>query len=143
MEIFKIVFTPILALIGVAIGAGLQFLISRSFETRKHMVTLRTQAYIDYISCVAESGNQRANDKQFFEILSKAADAKTRIAIYGSSAVLQALAQFEKGKPVIDSAESANRFLNLVSVMRSENINKNDLINTDDLKLVLFGDYEW
>lgn len=143
MELFKIIFTPILPLIGVAIGASLQYIFSKSSETRKQLSSLRTQAYIDYINCVAESSKVKKDQKKLNDLLARAADAKTRIATYGSSQVIIALSAFEKGKPVIDSLEAANRLLKLVEVIRLENVGKKDIVEIGELRMILFGDREW
>ena len=143
MEIFKLIFTPILPLIGVAIGASLQYFFSKSSESRKHLSSLRTQAYIDYINCVAESSKVKKDQKKLIDLLARAADAKTRIAIYGSSHVISALSTFEKGKPIIDTQESADRFLNLVELIRFENVGKKDMVEIGELRTILFGDRDW
>jgi hypothetical protein len=52
MEVLKLIFTAILPLAGVIVGAGLQYYFSRSAESRKQQIALRIQAYIDYVRCV-------------------------------------------------------------------------------------------
>lgn len=41
--------TAILSIIGVLVGASLQYLFTRYLETQRQRRELRTQAYLDYI----------------------------------------------------------------------------------------------
>lgn len=135
----------ILPILGVVIGASLQYFFSKSAENRKHLATLRTQAYIDYLRCLSESahvGRDHPNSRK--EILSKAADAKTRISIYGSSAVIEALTSFEKvGAFFKNSPQSEEEFFVLCNAMRRESIGKAEKIKPEDLRMILFGSEDW
>lgn len=51
------VFLSLLSLVGVIIGAGLQYFFGKSAEKDKHLEALRTQAYVDfYLATNDESG---------------------------------------------------------------------------------------
>ena len=54
--------TAILPVVGVLVGASLQYLFTRYLETQRYQRDLRTQAYLDYIKSV--SGLARLNDPQ-------------------------------------------------------------------------------
>lgn len=134
----------VLPIVGVIIGAGLQYFLSRSTESRKQLSTLRSLAYVDYLRCLAESKHfGKDNVKSRKEILAKAGDAKARIAVYGSSKVVEALAKFEKDGAAINSRQSEEKFLALCKAMRLENIGKRDRATIEALRLVLFGMGEW
>ncbi len=134
----------VLPIIGVIIGAGLQYFFSRFSESRKQLSTFKSLAYVDYLRCVAESKHVgRDNTKARKEIFAKAADAKARIAVYGSSNVVDALAHFEKEGAIINSRQSEEKFLALCKAMRRENIGKDDKTKIEALRLVLFGMGEW
>jgi hypothetical protein len=75
--------------------------------------------------------------------LARAADAKTRISIYGSATVLRSLADFEKRRPVINSQASADRFLNITNKMRQESTGENEIAKIEDLRAVIFGRRKW
>lgn len=129
----------LLPVLGVVLGASLQYFFSKSAESRKYLATLKTQAYIDYLRCVAESAHVgRDNPKVRKEIFAKAADAKTRISIYGSSAVIAALASFEEMGATIDSPQSEEKFLALCNAMRGES-NGKEKTTPDALKMILFS----
>ena len=140
-----------LSLVSAIIGAGLQYLFSRSSETHKQLATLRSDAYVDYLRCVAELAKigrpdrrlRNSDRRRHSDLLAQAADAKTRICIYGTAPVIAALSAFEAKSPIIDSESSAKVFLNLVKEMRRENIGKLEAAKESDLSLILLGPEEW
>jgi len=75
-------------------------------------------------------------------VLAKAADAKTRIVIYGSTAVIEALTNFEKVGAVINTPQAEEKFLALCNAMRRESIGKAGKARAEALKLILFGPEE-
>ena len=77
--------------------------------------------------------------KKRSEVLAAAADARTRICVYGAASVIKSLAAFEKGGPVLDSPDSTTRFLELCNEMRSQNLGKAEAVAVYDLSLILFG----
>lgn len=98
MQVLPIFLTTLLPLIGVIIGASLQYLFSRSGERRKQLEASRGQAYVDYLRSVAQIAQvARSDSKKRSELLAAAADAKTRICVYGGASVITKLAAFEKG----------------------------------------------
>jgi hypothetical protein len=126
--------TAILPLIGVAIGALLQHWLSRNAEARKQLELLRSQAYVDYLRAVAKAAHASSSDAQR-SALADAADAKARIAVYGSARVVQALAAFEQAGPTLDNPRSIACFLAVVSAMRIQA----GAASTDDLKAMLIA----
>jgi len=128
--------TAFIALIAAIIGAGLQYLFSRSTEKQKHFAALKTQAYVDYLKSVSKLAHARTSDRDL--ILSEAADAKTRICIYGSGAVISLLAEFERQGAKLTSKDSFSIFVRLCSQIRLEGLQK-DSIPNEDIEIVLFG----
>jgi hypothetical protein len=57
MEDFGVVITAVLPMLGVVVGALLQYRLSRASERRKQSESLRDQAYADYLRAVAELGS--------------------------------------------------------------------------------------
>lgn len=84
MEIFSSIVVVCGSLLGVLIGAFLQFYFSRSKEYETKLLHLETQAYIDFIKAVAELKTaQIENDSERINrCCSFLADAKTRICLY-------------------------------------------------------------
>jgi hypothetical protein len=81
----------VLPFLGVLIGAALQYFFGRTLEIEKQLTLRKGEAYADYYRAVALLATKdRSGDN-----VSLAAEAKTRICIYGSVAVVRRLAGFE------------------------------------------------
>lgn len=124
----------ILPLVGVLLGAALQFWFSRSAERNKAIEALRAQAYVDYLSGVAALAHVvnvddvRVADRDL-------ADAKARIAVYGSPEVIGALARFEESGAILARGQDVKPFLSVVANMRSEL----PFVGERDMELLLLG----
>ena len=131
MSDWAIAFLP---LVGVIVGGALQFWLSRSAEREKHTEVLRAQAYADYLRAVAAAGHLRS-DEDLRDAHRDAADAKTRIVVYGSAAVVSALARFEEAGAALNNGRADAAFITLVSAMRHNNA----VVADRDIELVLLG----
>jgi hypothetical protein len=120
----------LIALIGAVIGAAL----SRWTDRAKHHEELRSRAYADYLSAVAAAAHLRSDDDER-DAFRSAADAKARIAVYGSADVIHALARFEEAGGTLVSGPSVAAFVSLVAAMRPES----DSVPQGDLSLLLLG----
>jgi hypothetical protein len=135
-----VVLAPVLSLFGVIVGASLQYFYNRSAENRKHITALRTAAYVDYLQAVALLGRNRpATSEKFNDAQALAANAKARICIYGSDAVVRQLALFGSDGAVLDNPKAVDHFLRLCSVMRSESGHTVEPNLEAHLRTVLFG----
>lgn len=124
-----------LALFGVMLGAGLQYISGRALEGRKELSLQRSQAYADFfkaIALVAQYGASKDN-------LAMAADAKVRVCIYGSPRVIRLLGNFEMSGPVLDSAEAFQIVTELLKEMRKDTGMDCRGIEERDLQNILFG----
>jgi len=123
----------ILPVLGVVVGALLQHWLSRSAENRKQLQSLRRDAYVDYLRAATKVARAK-DESELWEAKTLLTDAKTRIAVYGESAVVAALAQCEAvGRP-LSSPEGRMPFLALIAGMREV-----DVARPDDLQLMLLG----
>ena len=86
------------------------------------------------ICAVAAAGHLRS-DEDLRDAHRDAADAKSRIAVYGSAKVVHALAQFEEAGAVLDNACAYNAFIQLVAAMRPSG----ESLSLRDIELILFG----
>ena len=125
--------SALLALLGIAVGAILSYLFTRSHEQEKHYRLLQTGAYADYLRCVAEAAHLNLESDEA-NLFARAADAKTRICLYGSQKVIALLAAFEKEGGVIDTPQQRSAFVRLVQAMRL-----NSGAEIADIELILFG----
>ena len=105
----------ILPVLGIIVGAVLQFWFSRATEREKQTEILRSQAYADYLRAVATAGHLRS-DEDLRDAHRDAADAKARIAVYGSTAVIKALARFEETGSILTDGPPKEAFVALVQV---------------------------
>jgi hypothetical protein len=128
------VFIAVLPLIGVVIGATLQYWISRAAESRKQLQLLQSQSYVDYLRAVTKAAHAASPDAERLA-KAEAADAKARLAVYGASSVIAALARFEEIGPVLVGPRAHGAFVALVGAMRG----KESAAQAEDLRLVLFG----
>ena len=121
----------VLPLAGVVVGAALQFWFSRASERRKQLEVLRAESYVDYLRSVANAAHASSTDE--LRVARKAAaDAKSRIVVYGTADVVVALAQFEQANPVLNNDRSCRA---LASTMRQ----KRDRAGIEAIQLVLMG----
>lgn len=124
----------VLPVAGVVLGAFLQYWFSRTADRDRHVENLRAEAYADYLRAVAASAYLRS-DEDLVAALRSAANAKTRIVVYGSSKVVSALARFEKVGASLGSDTSVTVFISLVSAMRASSA----AVSEQDIRLVLMG----
>ena len=116
----------LLPLLGVVIGASLQFVLGRAAQRRSDLERERVTAYVDYLRAVAAAAHLRS-DEDLRDADRDAADAKSRIAVYGSASVVAALAQFERGGRVLSSDKSIATFVDLIEAMRPGKVNRADI----------------
>lgn len=132
--------TTILSLVGLVLGAVLQFLFTRHLDGKKHQRALRARVYADYLICVAEHANSgvlRITPKACAVAL-KAADAKCRICLYGSLETIEAFAEFERLGANMRTEAQHLAFSKIVRQMR-EDSSKKDGVPLADLEVVLLG----
>ena len=133
-------FTLLLPLITLGAGALLQHYLSKSSHKSEEATLRQQQAYVDYLS--ASVGAKFSGRNSSKENLSKLIDAKLRIAIYGSSAVVSKLAQFERAGANLNNKTSIGNYLKMISEMRTSSGNENSSHPESSLKTVLFGPEE-
>jgi hypothetical protein len=122
----------LLTLAGIAVGAILSYLFTRSHEQEKHYRLLQTGAYADYLRTVAESAHLNLESDEA-ALFARAADAKTRICLYGSKEVIGLLAAFEKEGASISNTRQRAAFVQLLQAMRS-----NSKARISDIEVALF-----
>jgi hypothetical protein len=110
------------AVVGLALGAILQYFFSRRLEALRHFQQLRTEAYSEFIAAVAQSANasRRGNKSLQEEALARGTEAKIRILLYGSKSVVRKLGEFSSAQGEVSSKEIAPRFVALIQAMRAD-----------------------
>jgi hypothetical protein len=107
-------------LVGALAGVTLQHLFARRATDATHFLTLRTNAYIDFIKGIAAATvAQKNRDSQKEQnAIEQITDAKARVCIYGDAQVVDALADFHRGGPVLDTPERMRAFVYVCQAMR-------------------------
>jgi len=128
--------TAALALVGVMVGAGLQYASSRALEGRKQLILQKSSAYVDFfksVALIAQHGPSR-------DLHAMAADAKVRVCIYGSPKVIRILRDFEASGAVLNSSENYRLIAQLLREMRKDAGMNCKGITEDVLQRIVFGD---
>ena len=126
-------FIALFSILGIVVGASLHYVFSRFLEGRKHLRLLQTEAYADYLRGVAEAAHHDLTVSEV-QIHARIANARARIALYGSPNVVTLLADFEKAGNAIITNEQHEAFICLVKAMRGD-----DHVENAALELVLMG----
>jgi len=131
----------LLPMVGIIIGAILQYSFSRHSDELKHQKNLKTQAYVDFLKgvsglTVAYRNNDKNKEQEFMTLL---VDAKTRISIYGSKEVIQKIANFWRADAQVDTPEQKHLFIEICQAMRSDNLKKDQQVENKDISQLLFS----
>ena len=135
-------------MIAAIVSLAIVFLTRRS-EAIKHFESIRTTAYVDFIRGIAglaimqRSPVQEGKEQFLRGMESKilVADAKARIAIYGSEPVVSLLANFLRGGAILDTPERAREFTAVCQKMRSDGRPRPKKVTDEDIHFLLF-DFE-
>jgi hypothetical protein len=129
-----------LPLLGVIVGAGLQYLFSRSAEVKRHERSLRIEAYSDYLLSVGEAETLRAilDPAHRSEILGRAIAAKARVCVHGSASVVDALSKFEGTPGQGLTPEKKKYFLEFVEAVRADTGAKGAQLPQAAIEKILF-----
>lgn len=133
-----------IGLLGVVVGIALQFFFTARMERTRHLRDLRTTAYADYLRAVAENAHRQVllDVGEVGQILARAAEAKSRICVFGTKPVLNALRAFEEGGAALASAEGMNNFARLMRTMRQDVAGRRGALPDGLLDPILFGSEE-
>jgi hypothetical protein len=128
------------SIIGLIIGASIQYFFTRHPDNQKHRRETRTTAYTDYLKCVSEQANlgMPRQSHEGRELGAKTADAKCRICLYGSPSAVEAFAEFERLGATMNTPEQCSAFTRMVAVMRKDSISGRQ-VALGDLESVLLG----
>lgn len=129
-----------LSLLGLAVGASLQYFFTRHIENQRHIRELRSKAYMDFLKTVCELATFRPKDgtSERAELSGRTADAKARICLYGSAEVIRSYSKWEVLGPTMNSEEQRSAFIEMVKFMRTDS--GGDLnISSMEIQNVLLG----
>jgi hypothetical protein len=129
-----------LALLGVIIGAILQYFFTKHVEHLKHAKELKSRAYADYLNAISEdaSHHYETGSAEQKKVYSKIADAKARICLYGSREVVTAYSEFLALGGVFNTQEQRVAFTKVFSLMR-EDSGGNKISNLKEIEIIILG----
>jgi len=130
----------IFSVIGIIVGALLQYLFTRHLDNQRHRRDLRTHAYTDYLRGVSDQANLRpiVNTPDSRELAAKVADSKCRICLYGSPTVVATFAAFEHLGATMNTPEQRQAFTRMVAAMRDDSATGKK-VDVRALEAVLLG----
>lgn len=114
--------------------AALQFTFGQRLEARKQLGVQKAQAYIDFFRALSALAQDRSKEQ-----LALAADAKTRICIYGSVIVVQRLGDFERAGAIVAKGAGQAALIELMQAMRQDVTNSATPLKQEDLMHILFS----
>ena len=123
----------VISILGIVVGASLQYVFSRFLDERRHKRLLQTEAYADFLRGVAEATHLDSTINEA-QVHAKIANARARIALYGSPKVVSLLAEFERAGNAIITEQQHEAFVRLIKAIRGD-----DRIESAALALVLIG----
>ena len=131
------------SLIGVIIGATLQYFINMKIQKEKLWDDLRTKTYIQYIESTSKL-NILEDKEKLSEARSLRNSARFLITLYGSKEVVQQLngyVKWEDNRPEKGSRQEEDFIkssLLLFDTMRNEMMPSNERVDTEVLRPILF-----
>jgi hypothetical protein len=84
----------VIGLIGALVGGVLQAVFARRHEAAKFQREAKKEIYTDFLSAISAMGTAVPNTTAHDEARTRLVEAKARIALYGSPAVIDNLATF-------------------------------------------------
>ncbi|AWB66392.1 hypothetical protein C2869_08105 [Saccharobesus litoralis] len=133
------VIVALIGLLGVLASALVQYFLGRQAETRKKLIEIRAQAYLDLVNIVSEiaSSSKHSVSRQPNQLKSLT-QAKTRAVLVGSDEVVEAIENFWNKFGILATDESFSAFTLIVLAMRKD-LTGNNKVSESNLNSALFG----
>jgi hypothetical protein len=141
MKELLFVITPITGLFGIFIGAFLQAHFTRKNQKSNHLSELQNRAYADFLNAASNVAVfQRLGQREkVSNELSKLADAKSRICVYGESIVIKKMAEFFRHGGTLQTESEMLSFTQLCLSIRNSVGIKQDKVCSTDISQLLFS----
>jgi hypothetical protein len=144
MNVTQLIAQTAVTFVAATVGAFLGAFLTRRTERFKHLQELRSAAYVDFLRgfaklAVAQKDGlrdeaSRGEERDGTTIL---ADAKARIGVYGSKAVVHALADFVGHGSQTCTSEGREALIDMWVIMRQESVGGDE--DHEDINKLLFG----
>lgn len=130
MNVTQLILQTAVTFIAATVGAFLGALLTRRTERFKRLQELRSAAYIDFVSGVANAAHRTGG-------IAEVADARCRIAIYGGKSVVQSPSDFIAQGAQTRNREGMKAFAELCRAMRAET--GREYASFEDINRILFS----
>ena len=129
------------AILGVVVGALIHYLLTKKNQKEQQLVEWRNKAYIDFLEAISVVvASQRKGDKKVtIDSLSKLADAKSRICIYGEAEIIKQLAEFWREGATLETESELLAFSRFCQKIRKSIGVKSDIGALEDITQLLFS----
>lgn len=114
---------PIAGILGIILGAVIQYYFAKRGELARNYQTRRTEAYIDFIkssAALAVARRKASDNDEILEAEKVFLDSKIRLVIYGSETVVSVTAEFFRKYGQLTSPEALSAYYAILTTMRSE-----------------------
>ena len=130
MNVTQLILQTAVTFVAATVGALLGSFLTRRTERFKHLQELRSAAYIDFVSGVANAAHRTGG-------IADVADARCRIAIYGGKSVAQSLSGFIANGAQTSNPKGMQAFAVLCQAMRAET--GRESVSFEDINRILFS----
>jgi len=131
-------YSSLLTLVGLIVGATLQYRFNRAIEVRRQVIMARTECYVDYIRCVSQHAFQAKDPVKAAKWNAQVLNARARICIYGSHDVIRALARVERRRDPVLSDTYLEQIVDVLAAMRAQSDERQPRGLRGELKAALF-----
>ena len=131
----------LLSILGVAVGATLQWWFARRGNEHKQLIEMRSKAYADFFESTAHlvSARRLGTVPNEAELLAKLTDAKARVCIYGEEEVIRELAKFWSAGASFETESGTLAFTRFcLNIRRSFGISDSEPLSAE-VSALLFG----
>lgn len=133
--------TALTAIVSLTFGALIQHLLGGRAEGRKQRDLLRASAYADFLRGVSLLAAVQRSDpfpqQRLSEAMALVGDARSRIAIYGSEAMVRAMAEISEF-PELTTRRACQTFVRACRQMRIDT-HASVALTDDEISLVILG----
>jgi hypothetical protein len=126
----------LLTLLGVVVGALLQFFISRRIAREGKYLDKRVESYADYMAAIGKSGRPGVPDEEAELMV-----ARAKLLAYGHDRVVQALSTFDRLGGYVKSEEQKKAFVSVIREIRRD-VGGNSLTDEDLFRIVMHTEWK-
>lgn len=114
------VLAGLFGLLGVFIGALIQFYVSRRATEESRYLELKSQAYADYLNSIAAVAFASPHERS--RALQGVAAAKTRLCVFGDGPIIERAVLLENTSLDLSQLDAQEAFIGLLQAMRQRGV---------------------